>query len=147
MFCQLRLVHKLERKTVHHIQRSLTNNTRRDAIKFHTRTTPKESNLLKNRLNIILKSNKLVFRQIRKYADEAGKTTPKKRSWAKFIGWKGPISMDKVVATINLVLLFPGFLLIAGTTTAISGIIWILNRHHKWQGNILHIYLPLNTFN
>jgi distribution and morphology protein 31 len=88
---------------------------------------------LKNKLNNFLKSNKLVFRQIRKYADEAGNNPPKKRSWAKFIGWKGPISMDKVVATINLVLLFPGFLLIAGTTTAISGIIWVLNRNHKWQ--------------
>jgi hypothetical protein len=41
------------------------------------------------------------------------------------------------------VLLFPGFLLIAGTTTAISGIIWVLNRNHKWQGTII-FYIFIN---
>jgi distribution and morphology protein 31 len=51
----------------------------------------------------------------------------------RFIGWHGPLTLDKVLPVFNLMFVGVGFGVLVGTTSMISLAIWIVNRNDHWK--------------
>jgi distribution and morphology protein 31 len=95
-------------------------------------------------LNFLKKFKGFKGSQVRKFSTNSEqhndtKTKSKQSKKARWTRWfrlgflSKPFSLDKIVGLLQLLFVFPGFIILVATTTVLGFIIWIINRSEKWQ--------------